>query len=267
MLGGPATRDTHGQPVAGPSEPQPAATVRSASFAAGRLRAAERRAPAGSGTAAGCPGEDIAAVPDHRQDGDGSMATAMAMSGNTAAAFLVHFFGGGLEDERYVVERFKAMADGEIRRMPGDGAAKKGRKARCVTATLKAVKETRAAAFETASASVSSTAARATLIQPQRPLGQRPCRTSRRWPRDRVGWRSRGPGWWRRRSRRRRRCGRRASTSHMRRLHGPFGGAWMVVSRQRATPGPAGWCRWWSKLLPAEKPTDPAALETFAGLL
>ena len=40
-----------------------------------------------------------------------------------------------------------------------------------------------------------------------------------------------------------------------------------LVSRQRATPGPAGWCRWWSKLLPAERPPDPAALETFAGLL
>ena len=76
------------------------------------------------------------------------MTTAMAMPGNTAATFLVHFFGGGLEDERYVVERFKAMANGDIRRMPGDGAAKKGRKARCVTATLKAIKEMRPARNE-----------------------------------------------------------------------------------------------------------------------
>ena len=29
-------------------------------------------------------------------------------------------FGGGLADERYVVERFQAMADGDIRRAPGD---------------------------------------------------------------------------------------------------------------------------------------------------
>ena len=35
----------------------------------------------------------------------------------------------GLEDDRYVVERFQAMADGDIRRMPGEEAAKKkGRK-------------------------------------------------------------------------------------------------------------------------------------------
>ena len=33
------------------------------------------------------------------------MTTAMAMPGNTANAVLVHFFGGGgLADERYVVE-------------------------------------------------------------------------------------------------------------------------------------------------------------------
>ena len=76
------------------------------------------------------------------------MTTAMAVPGNTAATFLVHFFGGGLEDERYVIERFKAMADGDIRRMPGDGPAKKGRKERCVTATLKAVKEMRPARNE-----------------------------------------------------------------------------------------------------------------------
>ena len=37
------------------------------------------------------------------------MATAMAMPGNTAATFLVHYFGGGLEhDDRFVVERFRA---------------------------------------------------------------------------------------------------------------------------------------------------------------
>ena len=37
------------------------------------------------------------------------MTTAMAMPGNTASTFLVHFFGGGLADERYVVERFGAQ--------------------------------------------------------------------------------------------------------------------------------------------------------------
>ena len=42
------------------------------------------------------------------------MSTAIAIPGNTANTFLVHFFGGGLDDDRYVVERFKARADGDI---------------------------------------------------------------------------------------------------------------------------------------------------------
>ena len=42
------------------------------------------------------------------------MTAAMAMPGNTAETFLVHFFGTGLADDRYVVERFKARADGDI---------------------------------------------------------------------------------------------------------------------------------------------------------
>lgn len=65
------------------------------------------------------------------------MTTAIAIPGNTADTFLVHFFGGGLADERYVVERFRAFADGDIRRCPGEAApsAKKGRGAKRVTAT------------------------------------------------------------------------------------------------------------------------------------
>ena len=43
------------------------------------------------------------------------MTAAMAMPGNTADTFLVHFFGTGLADDRYVVERFRALADGDIR--------------------------------------------------------------------------------------------------------------------------------------------------------
>ena len=58
------------------------------------------------------------------------MTTAMAMPSNTANAFLVHFFGGGRADERYVVEVFRAYADGEIRSWPGEAPAtgKKGRR-------------------------------------------------------------------------------------------------------------------------------------------
>ncbi len=37
-----------------------------------------------------------------------------AQRGNSET-FLVHIFGRGLDDERYVVERFRSMADGEIR--------------------------------------------------------------------------------------------------------------------------------------------------------
>ena len=36
------------------------------------------------------------------------MSTAIAMPGNSASTFLTHFFGSGLADDRYVVERFKA---------------------------------------------------------------------------------------------------------------------------------------------------------------
>ena len=47
-----------------------------------------------------------------------------------ATTFLTHFFGGGLVDQGrcYVVERFRAMANGEIRRWPGTAPA--GRKSR-----------------------------------------------------------------------------------------------------------------------------------------
>ena len=41
-------------------------------------RTEERPSPAVSGTAVGCPGEDIAAVPDHRHEGDGAMHAVMA---------------------------------------------------------------------------------------------------------------------------------------------------------------------------------------------
>ena len=93
-------------------------------------------------------GEGIAAI-HHRHEGSDSMTTAMAKPGNTENTFLVHFFGGGLTDERYVVERFRAYADGDIRPLHGEGTAKKnGGRPRRVTATLKAVKELRPACTE-----------------------------------------------------------------------------------------------------------------------
>ena len=77
------------------------------------------------------------------------MSAAIAMPGNTAATFLTHFFGPGLADDRYVVEKFRALADGNIRRC-SDPAPKGGRRraAKAVTATLKAVKEMRPAPNE-----------------------------------------------------------------------------------------------------------------------
>ena len=79
------------------------------------------------------------------------MTTAITMPGNTASTFLTHFFGSGLADDAYVVERFKARADGDIRPWPGEEppAATKGRRrAKRAPATLKAVKEMRPARAE-----------------------------------------------------------------------------------------------------------------------
>ena len=68
------------------------------------------------------------------------MSAATAIPGNTAATFLTHFFGPGLADSRYVIGRFRTLADGDIRRCP-DPAPKRGRtrRAKAVTATLKAL--------------------------------------------------------------------------------------------------------------------------------
>ena len=56
------------------------------------------------------------------------MTAAMAMPGNTAETFLIHFFGTGLADDRYVVERFGARADGDIVPAPAEVLAAKGRR-------------------------------------------------------------------------------------------------------------------------------------------
>ena len=77
------------------------------------------------------------------------MTAAMAMPGNTAETFLVHFFGTGLADDRYVVERFWARADGDIVPAPAETLAAKGRRTtKRTTATLKAVREMRPACTE-----------------------------------------------------------------------------------------------------------------------
>lgn len=78
----------------------------------------------------------------------------MAMSGYMdrhapAATFLTHFFGGGLIDkgECYVVERFRTMSNGEIRRWPGEAPANRNGRARAKpeVASVDAVQELRPA--------------------------------------------------------------------------------------------------------------------------
>ena len=46
------------------------------------------------------------------------MTAAIAFPRNTASTFLTHLFGTGLADERYVVERFKALACGDCKFLP-----------------------------------------------------------------------------------------------------------------------------------------------------
>ena len=56
------------------------------------------------------------------------MTAAMAMPGNTAETFLVPFFGTGLADDRYVVERYRARADGDIVPTPAEALPAKRRR-------------------------------------------------------------------------------------------------------------------------------------------
>ncbi len=79
------------------------------------------------------------------------MSAAIAVPRNTAATFLTHFFGSGLADDTYVVERFKALASGDIRACSAENpapATKGKRRAKRATASLKAVKELRPARTE-----------------------------------------------------------------------------------------------------------------------
>ena len=52
-----------------------------------------------------------------------------AQRGNTET-FIVHIFGRGLEDDRYVVERFRSAADGGIHPVPIPTPPARGRKRR-----------------------------------------------------------------------------------------------------------------------------------------
>ena len=61
-----------------------------------------------------------------------------------AQTFLIHLFGRGLEDDRYVIERYKSLANGEIRPVGAEQPKAKGRRGqRRAIATLSAVKKLR----------------------------------------------------------------------------------------------------------------------------
>ena len=76
------------------------------------------------------------------------MHAAIAVPGNSRT-ILTHLFGRGLEDDRYMVERFQSMADGEIRRRPGGEPPAKGRrKVKGEIVSLKAVRAMRPARNE-----------------------------------------------------------------------------------------------------------------------
>ena len=71
------------------------------------------------------------------------MQIALATRGD-ARAFLTHFVGGGLEDNRYVVETFRSLANGDTVPVQTDRTKPKGRrKARGTVLPLKAVEKTR----------------------------------------------------------------------------------------------------------------------------
>ena len=67
-----------------------------------------------------------------------------------SSTYLVHLFGTGLDaDDKFVVERFRSRADGEIVPVDGDGTGGKGRRRkRRTVVTLKAVEKLRPARDE-----------------------------------------------------------------------------------------------------------------------
>ena len=61
-----------------------------------------------------------------------------------AQTYLVHLFGRGLDDERYVIERYRSLASGEIRLVQAEQPNTSGRrKLRRTIANVSAVKKMR----------------------------------------------------------------------------------------------------------------------------
>ena len=93
----------------------------------------------------GRPGRRFPSSARRRRHHDGSYRDARQHGGDLPGSF----FGTGLADDRYVVERYRARADGDIVPAPAEALAAKGRrKVKRTTATLKAVKDLRPATTE-----------------------------------------------------------------------------------------------------------------------
>ena len=67
--------------------------------------------------------EGAPAVRNHGPTGDGTMQMATTLRRSTHT-FLTHLFRPGLDDDRYVIERFQSKADGEIRPRRRNGSSK-----------------------------------------------------------------------------------------------------------------------------------------------
>ena len=75
--------------------------------------------------------------------GDGKMRTGRIFH-RDAQTFLVHLFGRGLDDERYVVEKYRSHPNGEIEPVQAERSRTKGRgKPRRKIVSRKAVREMR----------------------------------------------------------------------------------------------------------------------------
>ena len=76
------------------------------------------------------------------------MQTTLAPRGD-AGTFLTHFVGGGLDDERYVIQRFVSLANGDIVPVDAGETGRKGRRrARGAIVPLMAVEKMRPARDE-----------------------------------------------------------------------------------------------------------------------
>ena len=76
------------------------------------------------------------------------MHTVQTHPGNNASTFLTHLFGQGLDDDRYRVERFRSMADGDIRPLRAKEVKKGRSKAQGATLSRQAVRKMRPARDE-----------------------------------------------------------------------------------------------------------------------